>query len=72
MTLKQEAEARRRKANARHQKAQNAFKHAELAYVDAASIFREYPDVQERARLDEYHALFRRMVQDAEREVERE
>lgn len=52
---------------ARFRKAKRAFKAAEEAYVLAADILREFPDPVERLRLDEYHAVFRRLVQDAER-----
>ena len=55
--------------SARVAKATKALKAAEQAYVHAAEILREFPDDALRERLDEYHAVFRRLVQDAEREV---
>jgi len=57
--------------SARVTKATKALKASEQAYVLAADILREFPDETERLRLDEYHALFRRLVQDAERARER-
>lgn len=57
--------------SARVTKATKALKAAEAAYVLAATVLREYPDEALRDQLDEYHALFRRLLQDAERARER-
>lgn len=50
----------------RVEKARKALKAAEEAYVLAADIMRATPNEVERLRLDEYHAVFRRLLQDAE------
>ena len=57
--------------SARVTKATKALKAAEVAYTNAADILREHTDEAERLRLDEYHAVFRRLLQDAERARER-